>query len=204
MQLLKNQKYKYEPTPVASKPDSRLAPGHPKIKILIVEDDDFTRKIVLRVLQDFGFTNTTDVNSAQSAIQLFELETFDLIITDINMPVMNGLKLVQMIRAGKTHAKPETRIMVLTSFSQTEILGTALALDVNGFLVKPIIPAVAEQKLAQAMSERLHLHSPIAYETIRTELRSLPKLDNNILPNNSGGKAITLGNKTKGSSIIAL
>jgi len=191
------KKYKYEPTPVASKPDSRLSPSHPKIKILIVEDDDFTRKIVLRVLQDFGFTNTIDVNSAQSAIKLFELETFDLVITDVNMPVMNGLKLVQLIRAGKTHAKPETRIMVLTSFSQTEILGTALALDVNGFLVKPIIPAVAEQKLVQAMSERLHLHSPIAYETIRTELRSLPKLDNNILPNNSGGKGITLGNKTR-------
>jgi len=194
-EFIKN--YKHEPASEVSKPEAHLIPNHPKIKILVVEDDDFTRKIVLRVLQDFGFTNTVDVNSAQSAIKLFEVEKFDLIITDVNMPVMNGLKLVQLIRAGKTHAKPETRIMVLTSFSQTEILGTALALDVNGFLVKPIIPAVAEQKLAQAMSERIHLHSPIAYETIRTELKSLPNIEINHLTNNSGGKAITLGNKTR-------
>jgi EAL domain-containing protein (putative c-di-GMP-specific phosphodiesterase class I)/DNA-binding response OmpR family regulator len=189
--------YKFVPAAIVTKPEAQPAASHPKIQILIVEDDDFTRKIVLRVLHDFGFTNTIDVNSAQSAIKLLEVEKFDLIITDVNMPEMNGLKFVQMIRAGKTHAKPETRIMVLTSFSQTEILGTALALDINGFLVKPIIPAVVEQKLAQAMSERLHLHSPIAYETIKTELKSLPSVENNRAPNNRGEKAITLSNGSR-------
>jgi two-component system chemotaxis response regulator CheY len=130
-----------------------------------------------------------EVNDAKSAIKLFETHTFGLIITDVNMPEMNGLKLVQLIRSGKTHAKPDTRILVLTTFSQTEILGTALALDVNGFLVKPIIPAVVEQKLAQALTERLHLRSSIAYETIRTELKSLPSIDNRQSSNIRGGKA---------------
>lgn len=149
----------------------------PGARILVVEDDAFTRKIILRVLHDFGFSGIADVDNALSAIKLLETNAFDLILTDVNMPGMNGLKFIQMIRAGKTHAKPDTRIVVLTTFSQTEIIGSALALDVNGFLVKPIVPAVVEERLARALSERLHLHSPVAYEAVKTEGRSLPPLD---------------------------
>lgn len=116
-----------------------------ELKILVVEDDHFTRKIILRVLRDIGYTNIVDVNNAEFAINLLVTNTFDLIITDVNMPGMNGLKFTQLIRAGKTHAKPKTRIVVLTSFSQAEIIASALALDINGFLVKPIIPAVVEK-----------------------------------------------------------
>lgn len=164
-----------------------------EFKILVVEDDSFTRKIILRVLQDFGYLNIVDVDSATSAIKLFADNTFDLIITDVNMPGMNGLKFAQLIRAGKTHAKPETRIVVLTSFSQTEIIAAALALDINGFLVKPIIPAVVEEKLTQAVSERLHLHSPVAYEAVKTELKSLAVFDDR-QPGALSNPGITLGN----------
>ena len=148
-----------------------------KLKLLVVDDDDFSRKIVLQVLHDLGFVNVVDAVSAEAALLLFEDNAFDMIITDINMPGMNGLKLIQRIRSGKTPVRPETRIMVLSSFSQTEVLGTALALDINGFLVKPVIPAVVEEKLAQAMSERFHFHSPIAYEAVQTDVKSLPKLE---------------------------
>lgn len=146
-----------------------------KFNILVVDDDNFARKIILQVLRDLGYTEVIDAADAESAIGLFDSKSFDLVITDVNMPGMNGLKFIQMIRSGKTRAKPGTRIMVLTLFSQTEVLSTALALDVNGFLVKPIIPSVAEEKLACAMSEQLHLRSPIAYESIRTEAKSLPQ-----------------------------
>lgn len=164
-----------------------------KLKILVIEDDDFTRKIILQVLRDIGYANIVDVDNAAFAINLLEENTFDLIITDVNMPGMNGLKFVQLIRAGITHAKPETRIVVLTSFSQTEIIGTALALDINGFLVKPIIPAVVEEKLTQALSERMHLHSPVAYEAVKTDLKSLPSLCDRH-PKTLQGTGITLGN----------
>lgn len=172
-----------------------------KIKILVVDDDDFTRKIILRVLHDSGFSNTTDTDSAESALRLLEGNAFDLIITDVNMSGMNGLEFIRLIRAGKTHAKPETRIVVLSSLSQTQILGVALALDINGFLVKPIIPAVLEEKLAQAMSERLHLHSPLAYEAVKTELKGSPRL-NEQPANPRLEAAITLGNKVARSDAV--
>ena len=159
-------------------PSSPAAPPHPvkqQIRILVVDDDNFARKIVLRVLRDLGYLEVADAASAEAAIKLFETGSFDLILTDIDMPGMNGLKFIQMIRSGKTRAKPGTRVMVLTVLSRTDILGAALALDVNGFLVKPVIPAVVEEKLARAMTENLRLHSPIAYETVRTEPKSLDR-----------------------------
>lgn len=181
--------YSYNPT--ALSPLS--APDQGKMNILVVEDDNFTRKLILRVLHDLGFPHITESDSAESAIKLFEADTFDLIITDVDMPGMNGLKFVQLIRAGKTLAKPQTRIVVLTAFSQTEILGAALALDINGFLVKPIIPAVVDDKLSQAISEHLHLHPPLAYEAVCTEFKNLPG-PHNQPPNIHGGAAITLSN----------
>ncbi|HQT25947.1 MAG TPA: EAL domain-containing protein, partial [Burkholderiales bacterium] len=156
--------------------ESGIRPPQKQIRILVVDDDNFARKIILRVLGDLGYSNVSDAASAESAIRAFESEIFDLVVTDVNMPGMNGLKFVQMIRSGKTHARPGTRIMVLTLFSQTEVLGTALALDVNGFLVKPIVPSVIEEKLGRAMSEQLRLRSPIAYETVRTEPKALDKM----------------------------
>lgn len=163
-------------SPVSAQEVSRKTAA---LKVLVVEDDDFTRKLTLQVLRDLGYSNVVDVDNAVTAIELLNAQAFDLVITDVNMPGMNGLQLIQKIRAGQTFAKPEMRAVVLTSFSQTEIVGSALALDINGFLVKPIIPAVVEEKLAQALSERLHLHSPVAYEAVRTELKSLPPLETN-------------------------
>ena len=176
----------YSPKTPTTPPSS--AQDQNKTSVLVIDDNDFTRKIILRVLNDLGFTSITDTNSANSAIKLFEDHTFNLIITDIHMPGINGLEFTRLIRSGKTLAKPDTRIVILTSFSQTEVLGTALALDINGFLVKPIIPSVVDEKLAQAISERLRLHPPLAYEAVKTELKSLP--DSGHVPRR--GAAITL------------
>ena len=164
-----------------------------EVKILVVEDDSFARKIILRVLGDLGYCDVADAASAESAIRLLDSTAFDLVITDVNMPGMNGLKFIQMIRSGKTRAKPGSRVMVLTLFSQTEILGTALALDVNGFLVKPIIPSVLEEKLARAMSEQLRLRPSIAYETVRTDPETLEKMS----PKGLNGAAIALETKVQ-------
>lgn len=166
------------------------APGQGGIKVLVIDDNNFTRKIVLRVLDGLGFRRIADTDSAESAMKLLEADSFDLIITDIHMPGLSGLEFAQMIRMGRTHAQPDTRIIVLTQFSQMEVLGTALALDINGFLVKPIVPSVADEKIGQALSEPLSLRPPLAYEAIRTELRSLPKPG--IQPPAAGPAAITI------------
>ena len=176
------------------KPGSETTPTMPdqvEMNVLVVDDDDFTRGLVLSVLRNLGFTKLTDTNNAESAIKLLESSSFDVIITDVNMPGINGLEFVKRIRAGRTLAKRDTRIVVLTAFSQTEILGSALALDINGFLVKPITPAMIDEKLAKAVSEKLHLHPPLAYEAVRTSFQRLPGTDIR-LPNAHRGASVPL------------
>lgn len=180
----------YKSAPVSSK----SAQDQTGKNILVVDDDDFTRKILVRILEDFGFAKVMDTDSAQSAIKLLESNTFDLIITDVDMPGMNGMEFVQLIRSGKAHAKHDTRIVVVSSFSQTEVLGSAFALDINGFLVKPIIPAVVYEKVVRALSERLHLRAPMAYSAVKTELGRLPSSDRRPVKNHDGA-AITIGER---------
>ena len=64
------------------------------VKVLVVEDDSFTRKITVRVLRDIGYANVVDVDNAAFAINLLETNAIDLIVTDVNMPEMNGLEFV--------------------------------------------------------------------------------------------------------------
>lgn len=142
-------------------------------RILVVDDDAYMRELIVSVLQDLGFSDIVEADSAMKALQLFELHSFDLIITDVNMPEMNGLRFIKMLRAGRTLAKRESRVIVITAFSQTEILGAALALDINGFLTKPFTSGQVQKKIEKAMSEKLHLHHPFAYEAVGTEFKVL-------------------------------
>jgi EAL domain-containing protein (putative c-di-GMP-specific phosphodiesterase class I)/DNA-binding response OmpR family regulator len=140
-------------------------------EILVIEDDDFTRNIILQTLNSFGYLQTTDVADAQSAIDLFETRQFDLIITDIFMPNINGLELIKRIRTNKTLAKPNTRIIVLSGLTQARAVSLAMALNVNGLLVKPLIPNIMDGKIRSVMNEPSRIQTKIAYETVNTDIQ---------------------------------
>lgn len=139
-------------------------------KILVVEDDEFTRNIITQVLTSLGFLEVESAADAQSAINLFKEHRFDIIITDILMPDINGLELIKSIRTGKTLAKPESRIIVLSGMTEASAVGKAIALDVNGILVKPLIASVVDQKIQHVLSTPFKINSSIAYEAISTEI----------------------------------
>ena len=143
------------------------------IKILIVDDDAFTRKIVRRILTDLHFSDVSEAESAESALALMQGRAFDLIVTDVQMPGINGLDLVRRIRSGLTGASRDTRTIVLTSYSNTEVIGAAMALDVNGFLVKPMKPGAVHVKIAQAMHESPSVRPSIGYQSVDTNLRTV-------------------------------
>ncbi len=144
-----------------------------EFKILIVEDDEFTRNTILQILNSLGYLQTTAVKDAQSAITLFEDEQFNLIITDIFLPDINGLELIKRIRTDRTFAKPNTRIIVLSGLTQTKAVGLAMTLNVNGFLAKPLIPNVIDRKIKNVMSEPTRVQASIAYETINTDIQDI-------------------------------
>ncbi len=144
-----------------------------KLNILLVDDEAFVRKVNAHVLSGLTQGNVLQAPSAREAISIFDKQSVDLLITDIQMPEMNGLDLMKEIRCGKTSAPAELPILAITSFSNTEVLGSAMGLDVNGFLVKPISPKNALEKINIAMREKINPRATITYERVMTDLPSL-------------------------------
>lgn len=141
--------------------------------ILLVDDEPFQRHVLREVLKRVGFQHVTEADSGQTALLKMAEESFDVVLSDVQMPGMNGLELLRQIRMGQTPRPRDTRFVILTSFSNTEVLGVAMALDVNGFLAKPIRIDVVIEKLERAVAEKLQLRAQALYESVVTNLSSL-------------------------------
>ncbi len=121
------------------------------ITILYAEDERSLREITLNILK--GFTNKQYVaENGLEGLQLFKEhdDEIDLIITDVNMPQMNGLDMIKEIKK----INPNIPIIVATAFSNTEYLLEAIDIGVDKYILKPI----DMKKLLQVMSQSLLYH----------------------------------------------
>lgn len=103
------------------------------IKILVVEDDEIARENEIEYLQDY-FENIYEAKDAIEALKIYEQIQPSIIITDIQMPKLNGLEFVQRIR----EKNDEVQIIILTAFCDKEYLLKAIELKLVKYLVKPI------------------------------------------------------------------
>ena len=104
--------------------------------IFVVDDDRFVLESVTTLLNEYGFS-VRAFSSGHDAIKRFIMEPVDLVLTDINMPVMDGLKLIAHVRAEDSPHKL-TPIVVISTESAPEDRRRALALGANAYLVKPL------------------------------------------------------------------
>lgn len=115
------------------------------LKILIIDDFATMRKIVSNYLNKLGFKHITESDSAATAWNLLQTEDFDLIISDYNIPEMNGLELLTKIR-GDSRLKDQKFIM-LTAETDQDILISTKKLNINAYILKPFKIDVLEAKL---------------------------------------------------------
>jgi two-component system chemotaxis response regulator CheY len=116
------------------------------MKILVVDDSSTMRRIIKNTLGRLGHKDILEAEDGAVAWKVMgETEGIDILITDWNMPEMNGLELVKKVRA---EAKYEDLpiIMVTTEGGKTEVI-TALKAGVNNYIVKPFTPQVLQEKL---------------------------------------------------------
>jgi len=144
-------------------------------KILLVEDQSFILNVIHELLVSAGFKHVDKSSSAEAAIELMQKSKYDLIITDIEMEKINGIELLKLIRTGKTPLSPATRVIILTSHASTQALGTAVALDANGFLVKPAKLDKTVEKIQEAFAEDFKPRRAIGYSVISTEVVDKPE-----------------------------
>jgi len=118
-------------------------------KILAVDDSPTMRRIVKNTLMQAGFKDVIEAENGLEAYEKLQGEPVDLILTDWNMPTMNGLEFVQKVRSDpKLKALP---ILMVTTRSVKEDILEAMKAGVNGYIVKPFTPATMREKIEKIL-----------------------------------------------------
>jgi two-component system chemotaxis response regulator CheY len=114
------------------------------MKILIVDDDPTTRKLIGLFLKAKGYAVAYAENGLDG-IEKIGIENPNLIITDLNMPYMDGIEFVKSVRADP--ARSEIPILMVTTEADPEERERAMAVGVNGYLVKPVTAETVTQNI---------------------------------------------------------
>src|SRR5687768_5146874 len=113
----------------------------PSFQALVVDDNAMVRQQLCRALQRIPGAKTVEATDGADGWPKPSADTFQLLVTDINMPVMDGLKLVSMVRSGGSHK--EIPIVVITTETAEADRDRALSLGATAYLTKPVqAPAV--------------------------------------------------------------
>ena len=116
------------------------------MKILVADDSSTMRRIIKNTLNRIGYEDILEGNDGVEAWSLIDANPdTEIVLTDWNMPNMNGLELVKKIRADERFKKIPI-VMITTEGGKAEVV-TALKAGVNNYIVKPFTPAVLKQKL---------------------------------------------------------
>ena len=134
----------------------------PAVSLLIVEDNDASRRLVIELLRAAGFVNLSFARNAEEALDHLQNQAPDLMLLDWNLPGMSGLELVTLIRAA-AH-RPDVRIpdpalpvVMLTARQRANDVALARDAGISEFVVKPF----STSSLLKAISSALTLTKPI-------------------------------------------
>lgn len=119
------------------------------IKVLVVDDFATMRRIVKNVLKQIGFTNITEADDGSTALEQLKSGSFDLIISDWNMPKMTGLDLLKTVR-GMDEYKNIPFLMV-TAEAQKQNVVEAVQAGVSNYVVKPFTADQLTEKLEKIL-----------------------------------------------------
>jgi len=115
------------------------------MKILIVDDFSTMRRIIKNFLRELGFNNTSEADDGQTALPMLESGEFDFLVTDWNMPGMDGLTLVRTIRSDE--ALQDMPVLMVTAEAKRDQIVVAAAAGVSGYVVKPFTAATLKEKI---------------------------------------------------------
>ena len=119
--------------------------------LLIVEDSATTRALIRNVIEDIGEDlATTEAASGFEALKLLPTDEFDIIITDINMPDINGLELINFVKTNPRYN--HIPIIIVTTEKSREYRERGLALGASAYVTKPFKP----EELQSAITHILH------------------------------------------------
>lgn len=127
---------------------------HPELKdlrVLVVDDSRAMRRIVKGFMDDTGVKEIVEAAHGRAALEIMAVTPVDLVVCDLNMPVMNGLELLQAVRAG---GQENLCFVMLTVEAVQKTMNQSLALGADSYIVKPVTKAVFLDEVRQVLSRR--------------------------------------------------
>jgi two-component system, chemotaxis family, chemotaxis protein CheY len=115
------------------------------MKILIVDDSITIRRIISTALKTVGYSETVEAANGKEALAKLESGNVDFIITDWNMPEMNGLDFIKEVRSKPMYSSLPI-LMVTTRGTEHDVI-EALQAKVNSYIVKPFTPQELKEKI---------------------------------------------------------
>ena len=122
------------------------------MKVMLAEDSTPLRGIIRQMLAGLGFDEIVEAGDGQEAWEQLEQESFDLLLTDWNMPRMSGLELLQKVRASDQLKK--LPVVMLTTRNNKEDIISALKAGVNNYVTKPCKSADLQEKIEKAILQQ--------------------------------------------------
>lgn len=124
------------------------------MKFLIVDDFSTMRRIVRGLLKESGYNNADEAEDGAVALQMLKNQKFDFVVSDINMPNMNGFELLSSIK--KDDSLKHLPVLMVTAEARKEDIVRAAQDGAAGYIVKPFTKATLEEKVQKIMQKLGH------------------------------------------------
>lgn len=123
-------------------------------QFLIVDDFSTMRRIIRGLLKEAGYVDADEAEDGQVAFQKLQTGQFDCVITDINMPNMNGFELLEAIK--EDEKLKSTPVLMITAEASKDDVIKAAKLGASAYIVKPFSKAVLEDKIHKLFKRKVH------------------------------------------------
>lgn len=125
--------------------------SNPDMKFLIVDDFSTMRRIVRGLLKELGYNNAEEAEDGAAALNMLKNAKFDFVVSDINMPNMNGFELLGAIKAEAS--LKHIPVLMVTAEARKEDIVRAAQDGAAGYIVKPFTKATLEEKVQKIMQK---------------------------------------------------
>ena len=119
------------------------------IRFLVVDDFPTMRRIVRNLLKELGFANVDEAEDGAAGLAKVKEGRFDFVISDWNMPNMDGLQMLQSIRGDANPVISKLPVLMVTAEAKKENIIAAAQAGANGYVVKPFTAATLDEKLGK-------------------------------------------------------
>jgi two-component system, sensor histidine kinase RpfC len=156
-----------------SEQNAHYKPDHKQLNILVGEDNETNQKVIKSILE-YGKHHVTLADNGEEVLDILEEDTFDLIILDMQMPVMGGLEAAKIFRFMCPDNK-DIPILMLTANATRDAIEACKEANIDAYLTKPIEPDILLQKISSLVNNK---HISSAFDEIPLNIVSIDEPEN--------------------------